>query len=125
MVAETCERMVVMYAGKVMEHADTEAIFYQPFNPYTLGLQNAFPSVQGARRELISIPGFPPSLIDPPPGCRFAPRCPFVKDVCREQEPELTEVGPDHYSACHRAADVELIRTQAKLESTWLEREVA
>jgi peptide/nickel transport system ATP-binding protein len=124
-VAETCERMVVMYAGKVMEHADTESIFYEPYNPYTLGLQNAFPSVQGSRKELISIPGFPPSLINPPPGCRFAPRCPFAIEICSEQEPDLAEVRPDHFSACHRAGDVELIRTQAKEEATWLEKDVA
>ncbi|MBW1993288.1 MAG: ABC transporter ATP-binding protein, partial [Deltaproteobacteria bacterium] len=61
-VAETCERMVVMYAGKIMEHADTDDIFYNPYNPYTLGLQNAFPSVKGERKELISIPGYPPLL---------------------------------------------------------------
>ena len=124
-VAETCERMVVMYAGKVMEHADTESIFYEPYNPYTLGLQNAFPNVQGARKELISIPGFPPSLINPPPGCRFAPRCPFAIEVCKEEEPELAEVGPDHFSACHRAKDIELIREQAKAETTWQEKEIA
>ena len=124
-VAETCERMVVMYAGKVMEHADTEAIFYEPFNPYTLGLQNAFPSVQGSRKELISIPGFPPSLIDPPPGCRFAPRCPFAQDICHKEEPELARVGPEHFSSCHRAGDVELIRERAKQEATWLEKNVA
>jgi len=118
-VAETCERMVVMYAGKVMEHADTDAIFYNPYNPYTLGLQNAFPSVQGARKELISIPGFPPSLIDPPPGCLFAERCPFVLPVCRQEEPPLEEVGPEHFSACHRAADVDEIRTRSKKEETW------
>ena len=74
---------------------------------------------------MISIPGFPPSLIDPPPGCRFAPRCPFAVEICRERDPELAEVGPNHFSACHRAADVELIRDRAKLESTWLERNVA
>ena len=124
-VAETCERMVVMYAGKVMEHADTESIFYDPYNPYTLGLQNAFPSVQGARKELISIPGFPPSLINPPPGCRFAPRCPFALDICTKEEPELAEVGPNHFSACHRAQDIEAIRSQAKEEATWLEKDVA
>jgi peptide/nickel transport system ATP-binding protein len=119
-VAETCERMVIMYAGKVMEHADTDAIFYNPYNPYTLGLQNAFPSVKGELKKLISIPGFPPALIDPPPGCRFAMRCPFVLPVCREQEPPLEQVAQGHFNACHRAADVEEIRARSKEEKTWI-----
>lgn len=119
-VAETCERMVIMYAGKIMEHADTDAIFYSPYNPYTLGLQNSFPSVKGELKKLISIPGFPPALIDPPPGCRFAMRCPFVLPVCREQEPPLEQVAQGHFSACHRAADVKEIRARSKEEKTWI-----
>ncbi|KKK90680.1 hypothetical protein LCGC14_2720590, partial [marine sediment metagenome] len=118
-VAETCERMVIMYAGKIMEYADTDAIFYHPYHPYTLGLQNAFPSVMGTRRELISIPGFPPSLIDPPPGCLFAERCPFAEPLCREQTPALEEVEPAHFSACHRASAVEEIRAKSREEGTW------
>jgi oligopeptide/dipeptide ABC transporter ATP-binding protein len=119
-VAETCERMVVMYAGKIMEHADTDDIFYDPYNPYTLGLQNAFPSVKGERKQLISIPGYPPLLINPPPGCRFAMRCPFVLPLCREKEPPLEEVAPGHFNACHRAADLAEIRARSKEEETWL-----
>lgn len=124
-VAETCERMVVMYAGKIMEHADTDDIFYNPYNPYTLGLQNAFPSVKGERKQLISIPGYPPLLINPPPGCRFAMRCPFVIGLCREKEPPLEEVAPGHFNACHRAADLEEIRARSKEEETWLDEKVA
>jgi peptide/nickel transport system ATP-binding protein len=124
-VAETCERMVIMYAGKIMEHADTDDIFHNPYNPYTLGLQNAFPSVKGERKKLISIPGYPPSLIDPPPGCRFAQRCPFVLPVCCEQEPLLAEVGSGHYSACHRAVDIEEIRVKSKEEETWIKEQAA
>ncbi|MBW1961855.1 MAG: ABC transporter ATP-binding protein [Deltaproteobacteria bacterium] len=124
-VAETCERMVVMYAGKIMEHADTDDIFYNPYNPYTLGLQNAFPSVKGERKELISIPGYPPLLIDPPPGCRFAERCPFVLDICLDQEPPLEQVAPGHFSACHRAVDIEEIRIKSKDEATWLAKKAA
>jgi peptide/nickel transport system ATP-binding protein len=124
-VAETCERMVVMYAGKIMEHADTDAIFHNPYNPYTLGLQNAFPSVKGELKKLISIPGFPPLLINPPPGCRFAQRCPFVLPVCREQEPLLEEIEPGHFNACHRAADIDEIRASSKEEETWLKAAAA
>lgn len=118
-VAETCERMVVMYAGKIMEYADTDDIFHNPYNPYTLGLQNAFPSVRGERRDLISIPGFPPLLIGPPAGCNFARRCPFALPVCK-QEPPLVEVTPGHFNACHRAADVDQIRARAKEADTWI-----
>ena len=124
-VAETCERMVVMYAGKIMEHADTDAIFHNPYNPYTLGLQNAFPSVKGELKKLISIPGFPPLLINPPPGCRFAMRCPFSLPICHEQEPLLAEISPGHFNACHRAADVEWIRSESKKEKTWLKEAAA
>lgn len=119
-VAETCERMVVMYAGKIMEHADTDDIFHNPYNPYTLGLQNAFPSIKGELKKLISIPGFPPLLINPPPGCRFARRCPFVLPVCREQEPPLAEIAAGHFNACHRAVDVEEIRARSREEETWI-----
>jgi len=124
-VAETCERMIIMYAGKIMEHADTDAIFYNPYNPYTLGLQNSFPSVKGSRRELISIPGFPPLLIDPAPGCRFAMRCPFTIPLCRELEPPLEEIETGHFSACHRSADVEELRARSKEAKTWFSEKVA
>jgi oligopeptide/dipeptide ABC transporter ATP-binding protein len=73
----------------------------------------------GTRRELISIPGFPPSLIDPPPGCPFAERCPFAESLCREQTPALEEVEPAHFSACHRASAVEEIRAKSREEGTW------
>ena len=118
-VAETCERMMVMYAGKIMEYSDTESVFYEPFNPYTLGLQNAFPSVKGAKTNLISIPGFPPSLIKIPKGCRFSNRCPFSIDKCREEEPELTEVQKNHFNACHRIKDIEMMRINSKDLNTW------
>jgi peptide/nickel transport system ATP-binding protein len=124
-VAETCERMVVMYAGKVMEHADTDAIFHDPHNPYTLGLQNAFPSVKGELKKLISIPGFPPLLVNPPPGCRFAPRCPFAIRSCRELEPPLEEIAAGHFNACHRTADVAKIRARSREEKTWLTQDAA
>ena len=124
-VAETCRRMVIMYAGKIMEHADTDAIFHNPYNPYTLGLQNAFPSVKGELKKLISIPGYPPLLINPPPGCRFARRCPFAVSLCHEQEPPLVEVAPGHFNACHRAADVEEIRARSREEETWLKEAAA
>ncbi|MDB5841125.1 MAG: glutathione transporter ATP-binding protein [Herminiimonas sp.] len=117
-VAENCDRIVVMYAGKVME-SGREQVFRQPFHPYTLGLCNAFPDLDDRDRELISIPGAPPSLLDPPGGCRFAPRCPFATELCSRQAPPLVEVGPDHVAACHYVDRAAAFRELAKDPATW------
>ena len=118
-VAENCDKIVVMYAGKVMEYGG-EAVFHSPFHPYTLGLCNAFPDLDDDDRELISIAGSPPSLIDPPPGCRFAARCPFATPVCREAAPPLVEVGAGHVAACHHLDRVEEFRERARDPALWL-----
>ncbi len=99
-ISETCDYVVVMYAGKVMERADKYSLFGNPLHPYSRALIEAYPSIRGDRKELVSIPGAPPRLIDPPKGCRFHPRCKYATDVCREEEPELREVD-GHYVACH------------------------
>jgi oligopeptide/dipeptide ABC transporter ATP-binding protein len=96
--AEVSDRVAVMYAGKVVEVAGVYDIFEKPLHPYTVGLLD---SVPGGGRELKGIEGEPPSLINPPPGCRFHPRCPYAMDVCRRQEPPEVEVKDDHYVACH------------------------
>jgi peptide/nickel transport system ATP-binding protein len=100
-VVQTCDRVAVMYGGKIMETGPVREVFGAPFHPYTMGLTNAFPTLEGAQRELISIPGTPPNLLDPPKGCRFAERCPFATDRCRAEEPAQHAVGPGRYSACH------------------------
>jgi len=117
-IAENCDRIVVMYAGKVMEYG-REAVFLAPFHPYTLGLCNAFPDLDDRQRELISIPGSPPSLLHPPPGCRFAPRCPFATELCAREEPPLVEVGTDHVAACHHVHRAHEMRRLAKDPNTW------
>jgi len=99
-IAEVSERVGVMYAGKLAEMATTEAIFHRPIHPYTMGLMSSFPSIAGAKTELVTIPGEPPDLLKPPPGCRFHPRCPFATEICSEQEPEFKEHGSEHYAAC-------------------------
>jgi oligopeptide/dipeptide ABC transporter ATP-binding protein len=96
--AEVSDRVAVMYAGKVVEVAGVYDIFEKPLHPYTVGLLD---SVPGGGRELKGIEGEPPSLVNPPPGCRFHPRCPYAMDVCRRQEPPEVEVKDDHYVACH------------------------
>ena len=100
-IADICEKTAVMYAGKIVELADTLAIFRDPRHPYAKGLISAFPSIRGAKKRLSSIPGFPPDLLNPPKGCRFHPRCPTAMDVCQRQEPEIRDLGRNHLVACH------------------------
>ncbi|MGA8241458.1 MAG: ABC transporter ATP-binding protein [Desulfobacterales bacterium] len=101
-VAETAQRVVVMYTGKIMEAAETVALFDTPLHPYTRGLMKAIPAVTSRRDqgELYEISGAVPSLLNLPPGCPFNPRCPLVEDICRHREPELREAAPGHWAAC-------------------------
>jgi len=102
-VAETCQRVVVMYAGKVVEEAPVAALFGNPRHPYTQGLIRSIPRVDRAatrKERLEAIPGTVPSLLDPPAGCRFAQRCRFASDVCRQAMPPLKQVGPGHFVRC-------------------------
>ncbi|HEY8337747.1 MAG TPA: ABC transporter ATP-binding protein [Tardiphaga sp.] len=103
-VAETAQRVVVMYAGKVVEEAGVDSLFERPSHPYTQGLIRSIPRIDldaGLKTRLETIAGTMPVLINPAPGCRFAPRCRFVMDVCREREPLLRPIAPDHRMACH------------------------
>ena len=101
-VAETAQRVVVMYAGKVVEEASVEELFARPRHPYTQGLIRSIPRVDraGQKNRLVAIPGVVPSLLDPPPGCRFAPRCGFAMPVCTAAIPPLRAVAPGHKMAC-------------------------
>ncbi len=99
-IAEVSDRVGVMYAGKLVELAETDAIFHDPIHPYTMALMSSFPSIAGEKTELVTLPGEPPDLLNPPPGCRFHPRCPFATEICREEEPEFKEHEPNHLVAC-------------------------
>jgi peptide/nickel transport system ATP-binding protein len=92
LVSHFSDRLMVMYAGRVDEFGPTRQVFDSPQHPYTIGLTEAFPSIRGPRVPLTGIPGSPPNLASPPPGCRFAPRCPKVMTRCREESPELYPV---------------------------------
>jgi peptide/nickel transport system ATP-binding protein len=92
-------RLAIMYAGKIVEIGPTQAVFERPLHPYTELLIKSLPRV-GDHSEREGIRGAPPSLIDPPGGCRFAPRCPAAKDICRSSELTMVEVEPDHFVAC-------------------------
>jgi peptide/nickel transport system ATP-binding protein len=102
-VAETAQRVVVMYAGRVVEEAPVERLFANPLHPYTQGLIRSIPRIgprQGQKQRLETIPGLVPGLIDPPPGCRFAPRCKMARAACADAMPELREIEPGHKVAC-------------------------
>lgn len=94
------DRVAVFYAARMVEVGPSAAIAAAPRHPYTQGLLKAFPQVHSELTELVSIPGSPPSLKSPPPGCRFHPRCPLAVDACRGERPALLEVAPGHWSAC-------------------------
>lgn len=99
-VMEICEKVAVMYAGRIVEYGKTEMIFENPAHPYTLALINSFPNIYGSRQLTASIPGSPPNLLNPPSGCRFHPRCDCARPVCSREKPALLPVEEGHYSAC-------------------------
>lgn len=101
-VRQIADRMIVMYAGKIVEISTMEKILQRPFHPYTQGLFNSVltPEPEIRKRGIAVIPGAPPNLINPPNGCRFHPRCPHVMEVCKEREPELREVEEGSKVAC-------------------------
>ncbi|MCR5657079.1 MAG: ABC transporter ATP-binding protein [Butyrivibrio sp.] len=94
------DRMGIMYSGSMIELGPTEGIFEDPLHPYTKMLVNALPKV-GDKSAKVGIPGRPPELKNPPPGCRFAPRCPYATDRCRSEVPEFREIKPERFAACH------------------------
>lgn len=120
-VAYICDRTVVMYAGKVAESGAMKTTLMQPSHPYTMGLRNAFPDLQGAASgTLTPIEGAPPNLAFPPRGCRFAERCPFTLDVCRTTPPPLVDIAAGHAVACHRSGEAAELRERAARTETWI-----
>jgi len=105
-VAGMADEIVVMYAGRVFERAPTTDLFARPGNPYTKALLRSVPGPGAKGRKLYQIPGAPPDLARPKPGCPFAPRCEFVQAVCREQAPPFVKLASHHYSLCHFATAV-------------------
>jgi oligopeptide transport system ATP-binding protein len=105
-VAELCDRVQVMYAGRIVETADTRTLFRAPLHPYTRALQRSIPSRQSKGAALFSIPGSPPDLSQPTRGCAFAPRCAHAAPACLEAVPALLEAAPGHAHACPRAGEI-------------------
>ena len=131
-MAETCDRLAVMYGGRIIESGTTEEIFREPAHPYTLGLQNSFPTIEERQERLLSIPGTPPTLLDPDDECRFVDRCPFAVEECYTSHPPRFDVeaaqqrdrwsstgGTGHRSACYRLDELDMMRDAATEEATW------
>jgi peptide/nickel transport system ATP-binding protein len=108
-VAETCDYVAVMYAGEIVECGPVEALFASPQHPYTIGLLGSIPRLDAKAEELAAIEGMVPSMAELPAGCRFAPRCPFVRERCTQILPPLADVGPNHRSRCIRAPFNEVV----------------
>ena len=119
-VAETADDVLVMYAARVVEHADVDQLFGRPQHPYTWGLMGSLPRLETDLDRLIQIPGQPPSLLRPPAGCRFHPRCPHVMEVCKTTVPELvaTQRDPEHLQACHLDEETKDREAAKLLEAT-------
>jgi peptide/nickel transport system ATP-binding protein len=102
-IAEIADEVVVMYAARVAEKGSVEQLFTRPHHPYTWGLLGSLPRLDADTERLVQIQGQPPSLLNPPRGCRFNPRCPYVMNICKQQEPDLRPVSDEgeHLQACH------------------------
>jgi len=107
-VSGLCDRVQVMYAGKIVESTDTRTLFYKPRHPYTRALQRSIPALQGKGQELYTIRGLPPDVSKALPGCPFAPRCEFAQEKCVQTPVKLLEVAPGHAHACLRAQQGEI-----------------
>jgi len=105
-VAETANKIAVMYAGRIMEIGTTTQVFKNTAHPYTFGLLGSFPSIEGPKRRLVSIPGTPPDLVNPPSGCPFHPRCRYAQQVCSDVVPPAIPIAPGHFSYCHFAKEL-------------------
>lgn len=104
-MAETCDKAAVMYAGKIVETGTVENIIHHSSHPYTQKLVKAFPDINGAKEMTESIPGTPPNLINPPSGCYFHPRCEYAIEKCKHSSPPLKKIAEGHYVACHLRGD--------------------
>jgi peptide/nickel transport system ATP-binding protein len=121
-VAEVADDVVVMYAARIQEQAAVDNLFKRPQHPYTWGLLGSLPRLNQTTERLTQIPGQPPSLLRPPSGCRFHPRCAYTMDICRQQEPQLlvAEAHPGHYRRCHldqATRDREAVKVTALAEA--------
>jgi peptide/nickel transport system ATP-binding protein len=118
-VAYLCQMIAVMYAGRIVEFGPAERVMVEPAHPYTMGLMNASPDLDRAAAELVPIEGFPPDLRHPPPGCRFAARCPFAQATCEKAVPPAVALASNHSAACLRTGEAPALRRKAREAATW------
>ncbi len=116
-VNEMCDHVAVMYAGRIVEIADTRSLLHDPHHPYTQGLINSLPAEHDTRSRLEPIQGAPPNLALDIPGCPFAPRCPFATEVCERSLPAMAEIAPGHQVRCHHADPTDRTRTTDAAET--------
>jgi oligopeptide/dipeptide ABC transporter ATP-binding protein len=100
-LGQACDRIMIMYAGSIVEMGDTDKLFSSPRHPYTRALLKCFPDIKEKKKTLTGLAGSPPDLIDPPAGCCFHPRCPQAGALCRERKPDICEIQPGQFLACH------------------------
>ena len=105
-VADVADRAVVMYAGRLVEKSEIHDLYADPAHPYTRGLLESIPRLDQKGQTLAAIGGLPPNLTRIPPGCAFNPRCKMAQEICTREVPELREVAPGRFSACHFAEEV-------------------
>lgn len=105
-ISETCQRVVVMYAGMIQEIAEVHDLFHNTLHPYTMGLMKAMPKLGDKKERLYDIKGMVPPITDMPVGCRFAPRCPYATEKCHAQCPEIVDAGDGHMVRCHRYLEI-------------------
>jgi peptide/nickel transport system ATP-binding protein len=123
-VAEIADEVVVMYAARVQEQGEVHALFQRPNHPYTWGLLGSLPRLNQDVDRLVQIPGQPPSLLFPPAGCRFNPRCSYVMPICKETEPELEHIASadvDHRVRCHLDQETRDRESKKTIEGTLVE----
>ncbi|MEM0112942.1 MAG: ABC transporter ATP-binding protein [Fervidicoccaceae archaeon] len=99
-IAEMADKVAIMYAGRIVEYGPSDIVFNRPYHPYTMALIRSIPRLRGPIEKLQYIPGEPPNLINVPPGCKFNPRCQYVMDICRKEEPDYIEVEKNHFVRC-------------------------
>ncbi len=119
-VAYLTDKVVVMYAGRIVEHGPTVDVLERPRHPYMMGLNNAFPDLEGETHDLVPIDGSPPDLASPPPGCRFQPRCPFALERCGTEDISTLTDGDGAAVACHRSGEADDLRVRAREAATWM-----
>jgi oligopeptide transport system ATP-binding protein len=116
-VAEVCDRVSVMYAGRIVEQGTVDDVFYRPHHPYTMGLLRSMPSIEGDREEkLVPIEGTPVDMLNPPPGCPFGPRCEHCMNICLRINPPMIEIGPDHRASCWLYANQEQLLEKVRAD---------